>query len=137
MLREEKYRHLFAFECSVYSRCHLDLEIRGNSLQEDKYMQETVIWNINWQKDILLPMGLRCHGNTCSSSYAKLSIFWGIFKRNIVWNKICYIFPTICSVRISLVQPLLVSVTMCDSPVMLPNNHKRSDILTEHIVRKL
>ena len=26
-----------------YSRCQLDLEIRGNSLQEDKYIQDTDI----------------------------------------------------------------------------------------------
>ena len=30
-----------------YSRCRLNLEIRGNSLQEDKFTEETDIWNIN------------------------------------------------------------------------------------------
>ena len=31
----------------VYSRCRLDLEIRGNSLQEDKWILDSDIWNID------------------------------------------------------------------------------------------
>ena len=45
-------------------------------------------------------------------------------------------FSIIFSVRISLLSLLLESVTMCDSPVMLPSNHQMDNILTK-IEKKL
>ena len=47
-------------------------------------------------------------------------------------NQIKICFPTVCSVRISLVWALLGSVTLCDSPMKLPKNGQTSDILAEH-----
>ena len=48
-----------------------------------------------------------CHGNTFPCILAKISIFWEILWGNIAQNQICYNFPKICSVRISVVWQFL------------------------------
>ena len=52
-----------------------------------------------------------CHGNTFLCNHASVSKFCEIFWGNIVWNRICFNFPTINSVQISLVWRLLGSIT--------------------------
>ena len=46
-------------------------------------------------------MGVGCHGDTFPCIPAEIAIFCQIFWRNVAQNQICYNFPTVCSVWMS------------------------------------
>ena len=57
----------------------------------------------------------------------KYQYFENFFEGTLLKKEFAKTFP----------QYMLGSLTLCDSPVMLPSNRQLSDILTEHFVGKL